>query len=326
MGNKILLIDDSVTVQKIITLTFSDEGVDVVTVDSGDEAISRLGYMRPALVMADVSIPGKNGYDVCAFIKGNPELKNIPVVLLVPGFETYDAERARRVGADYHLTKPFQSIRSLITTVKGLIGTSGSGALQALQTGDANADNLLELEPGDSGPLHPAPVAIIPEVAEIPVLPASPALALSGEGEIAPARTARQSDSTGTDDEASRLDRMMEEMVERLAVQIGERLAAGYFVTPAAAAEATTERLVERLAERVTERVTERIIEKIDSISSNLAERISIQLAGQVANPVSPPTADEHDRVLPAPERPPANPLPPYRYEDPDQLLELDDL
>lgn len=121
MGYKILLADDSVTVQKIITLTFSDEGVDVLTVNNGDEAIHRLQYMRPALVMADVSIPGKNGYEICEYVKNHPEMKDTPVVLLVPAFEPFDEERARRIGADKHLTKPFQSIRTLITTVKTLL-------------------------------------------------------------------------------------------------------------------------------------------------------------------------------------------------------------
>ncbi|MDX2031222.1 MAG: response regulator [Blastocatellia bacterium] len=121
MSYKILLADDSVTVQKIITLTFSDEGVDVLTVNNGDEAIHRLQYLRPALVMADVSIPGKNGYEICEFVKNHSDLKNTPVILLVPAFEPFDEERARRVGADYHLTKPFQSIRTLIATVKSLI-------------------------------------------------------------------------------------------------------------------------------------------------------------------------------------------------------------
>jgi CheY-like chemotaxis protein len=134
LGYKILLADDSVTVQKIITLTFSDEGADVSTVNNGEEAITRLRYIRPDLVMADVSIPGKDGYDICEFVKTHPDLKGTPVILLVPAFEPYDEERARRVGADYHLTKPFQSIRTLISTVKNLIESSGRTG-QTGQTG-----------------------------------------------------------------------------------------------------------------------------------------------------------------------------------------------
>jgi CheY-like chemotaxis protein len=121
VSHKILLADDSVTVQKIVTLTFSDEGVDVAPVNNGDEAIMRLQYMRPDLIMADVSLPGKNGYEICEFVKSHAELKHTPVILLVPAFEPFDEERAARVGADHHLTKPFQSIRTLISTVKDLI-------------------------------------------------------------------------------------------------------------------------------------------------------------------------------------------------------------
>jgi CheY-like chemotaxis protein len=121
VDHKILLADDSATVQKIITLTFSDEGVDVIAVNNGDEAINRLRRLRPALVMADISIPGRNGYEICEFVKTHPEMIETPVILLVPAFEPFDEERARRIGADYHMTKPFQSIRMLISIVKNLI-------------------------------------------------------------------------------------------------------------------------------------------------------------------------------------------------------------
>ncbi|MGH9751679.1 MAG: response regulator [Blastocatellia bacterium] len=121
MGYKILLADDSMTVQKIITLTFSDEDVEVIAVNNGDEAINWLKRLRPALVMADISIPGRNGYEICEFVKTHPEMEGTPVILLVPAFEPFDEERARRIGADYHLTKPFQSIRMLISIVKNLI-------------------------------------------------------------------------------------------------------------------------------------------------------------------------------------------------------------
>ena len=153
MGYKILLADDSVTVQKIITLTFSDEGVDVVTVDNGDEAINRLQYLRPALVMADVSIPGRNGYEICEFVKRHPEMNDTPVILLVPAFEPFDEERARRIGADYHLTKPFQSIRTLISTVKNLMerkaapGLSVEGrGLTAVRESDRTDSMRLEVD------------------------------------------------------------------------------------------------------------------------------------------------------------------------------------
>jgi hypothetical protein len=71
--------------------------------------------------MADISVPGRNGYEICEFVKSHPEMEETPVILLVPAFKPFDEERARRIGADYHLTKPFQSIRMLISIVKNLI-------------------------------------------------------------------------------------------------------------------------------------------------------------------------------------------------------------
>src|SRR5262247_2034534 len=134
---KILLADDSVTVQKIITLTFSDEGVDVIAVNNGDDAINRLRRLRPALVMADISIPGRNGYEICEFVKTHPEIGDTPVILLVPAFEPLDEERARRIGADHHLTKPFQSIRMLISVVKNLMARKAAAEFPVVDEGQA---------------------------------------------------------------------------------------------------------------------------------------------------------------------------------------------
>jgi CheY-like chemotaxis protein len=131
MGHKILLADDSITVQKIVKLTFSDEGVEVVAVGNGEQAVQQLRDMRPDLVMADVFMPGKDGYEVCHYVKTHPELCRTPVILLVHAFEPFDQQRATSVGADTHLTKPFQSIRSLITTVKELMDPAGNQTASA---------------------------------------------------------------------------------------------------------------------------------------------------------------------------------------------------
>jgi CheY-like chemotaxis protein len=121
-GRKLLLADDSVTIQKVIDLTFADEGVRVITFDNGQAAIENLEQVAPDIVLADVFMPGKNGYEVCEYVKGNEKLKHIPVMLLVGSFEPFDEAEARRVGADDTLTKPFQSIRRLIDRVGSLVG------------------------------------------------------------------------------------------------------------------------------------------------------------------------------------------------------------
>ncbi|HYN24324.1 MAG TPA: response regulator, partial [Pyrinomonadaceae bacterium] len=120
-GRKLLLADDSITIQKVVALTFADEGVEVVTVSDGHKAIEQLQGITPDIVLADVFMPEVNGYEVCRYIKQNAKLKHIPVMLLVGSFEPFDEAEARRVGADDILTKPFQSIRRLIDKVGGLV-------------------------------------------------------------------------------------------------------------------------------------------------------------------------------------------------------------
>lgn len=118
-GRKLLLADDSVTVQKVVQLTFAEEGIDVTITGDGDSAMLSFAEFRPDIVLADVNMPGLSGYEVCEKIKRDNG--NIPVVLLVGSFEPFDEEEAKRVGADGSMTKPFQSIRQLIDTVSNLL-------------------------------------------------------------------------------------------------------------------------------------------------------------------------------------------------------------
>ncbi|HEX6718309.1 MAG TPA: response regulator [Pyrinomonadaceae bacterium] len=120
-GRKLLLADDSATIQKVIDLTFADEGVRVVSVGTGQEAIDQLLEVEPDIVLVDAYMPAPNGYQVCEYVKTNEKLKHIPVMLLVGSFEPFDEAEARRVGADDILTKPFQSIRRLIDRVGALV-------------------------------------------------------------------------------------------------------------------------------------------------------------------------------------------------------------
>lgn len=118
---KLLLADDSVTIQKVINLTFADEGIDVVAVGDGDSAIQRVAEEMPDIVLADVNMPGLNGYQVCERIRANERTRDIPVLLLVGTFEQFDDAEAVRVGANAHITKPFSSIRQLVNVVTDLI-------------------------------------------------------------------------------------------------------------------------------------------------------------------------------------------------------------
>src|SRR5258708_27130233 len=108
MPHKLLLADDSVTIQRVIELTFADEDVTVIAVGNGQAAIESVQRDRPDIVLADVGMQERNGYEVAAFIKGNPALAHIPVGLLTGAFEPVDEVRPRSVVCDGVLVKPFE--------------------------------------------------------------------------------------------------------------------------------------------------------------------------------------------------------------------------
>ncbi|HET7452970.1 MAG TPA: response regulator [Thermoanaerobaculia bacterium] len=120
MPKSILLADDSLTIQKVIELTFSDTDYELTTVSNGAEALAAVDRARPDLVMADVVMPGKNGYEVCEAIKANPTLQDIPVILLSGTFEPFDRDRAERARANAIVTKPFDS-KNLLVQVETLL-------------------------------------------------------------------------------------------------------------------------------------------------------------------------------------------------------------
>jgi CheY-like chemotaxis protein len=120
MGKKILLADDSITIQKVIELTFSDEDFDVITVGNGRLALEKLLEVRPDIVLCDIIMPEKDGYEVCEQIKTSPATSHIPVLLLTGAFEPFDQERAARAGYDGSLAKPFEP-ETLIAKVKDLL-------------------------------------------------------------------------------------------------------------------------------------------------------------------------------------------------------------
>lgn len=120
MTPKLLLADDSVTIQRVIELTFADEDVEVLAVGNGQQAIDRVQAERPDIVLADVGMPERDGYEVTAFIKGNPQLAHIPVLLLTGAFEPIDEARAKAVGCDGVLVKPFEP-QMVISRVRDLL-------------------------------------------------------------------------------------------------------------------------------------------------------------------------------------------------------------
>jgi CheY-like chemotaxis protein len=132
----LLLADDSLTIQRVIELTFAGEDIKVVAVSDGDQAIARLDTEPPDIVLADVGMPGRSGYDVAQHVKQSPALAHIPVVLLTGAFEPVDSARAAAVGCDAVLAKPFDP-QLVIGRVRELLGRRAQGTTSTMSTTSA---------------------------------------------------------------------------------------------------------------------------------------------------------------------------------------------
>ncbi len=177
MSKTLLLADDSVTIQKVVGITFASEDIDLVTVDNGDDALTRAREIHPDLVLADVSMPGLDGYELCHAIKNDAALAGIPVVLLTGTFEVQDDSRAAQVGADAQIAKPFEA-QALVDLVRGLIGSGASAAPvtpPAAASQPAAEKPVLASDPeplaapsGEAGPVVLDPPAAAPDESPVP--------------------------------------------------------------------------------------------------------------------------------------------------------------
>jgi CheY-like chemotaxis protein len=151
MAKTILVADDSITIRKVVELTFADSGILVETVGSGREALERFEARRPDLVLADVVMPEPSGYDVCRAVKSSA--RPVPVLLLAGTFEPFDADRARGAGADGHLMKPFES-RTLVERVEALLAAPPA-SIAAAPPAPGEVEEILQDLADARGPVAP---------------------------------------------------------------------------------------------------------------------------------------------------------------------------
>jgi CheY-like chemotaxis protein len=130
---KILVADDNSNIQKMVTLALAEHHMEVVAVGNGEVAVRRLPDVRPDLILADVFMPVRNGYEVCEFVKNDPQFAHIPVILLVGAFDPLDEKEAHRVCADGILKKPFVPPDPLIAMVVSTLERCKNANLAARQ-------------------------------------------------------------------------------------------------------------------------------------------------------------------------------------------------
>jgi CheY-like chemotaxis protein len=176
MSPTLLLADDSVTIQRVVELTFANEDVRVVATSDGLAAVQRMDAEPPDIVLADVGMPKMDGYEVSKYVKNHPALKAIPVVLLTGAFEPIDEDKARASGCDGILVKPFEP-QQLVARVQELLAGTHTSDLWPSQL--PRIEPIRSPAPAPPPPPAPpsAPVAVERGVAlraAPPALPAPP--------------------------------------------------------------------------------------------------------------------------------------------------------
>ncbi len=129
MRKKLLLADDSITIQKVVELTFPSDEFEVVTAGNGRLAVDKALAFLPDIVLCDVIMPQLDGYQVCEALRGTPQLAKVPILLLNGAFEPYDAERAKSVGALGNVSKPFDP-PALVARVKEILNERSTAAFE----------------------------------------------------------------------------------------------------------------------------------------------------------------------------------------------------
>ena len=124
MRTKLLLADDSITIQKVVGIIFASEDYELAIVNNGDAALAKAREIVPDVLLVDAVMPGKTGYEVCEEIRRDPALKGTPILLLTGAFEPFDEGKARQSGADDFISKPFES-QHLIEKVISLAELGG---------------------------------------------------------------------------------------------------------------------------------------------------------------------------------------------------------
>jgi CheY-like chemotaxis protein len=158
---KILVADDNANIQKMVVLAFEERGIQVVSVGNGEAAVRRIPDLAPDLVLADIFMPVRNGYEVCEFVKKDERFSHVPVILLVGAFDPLDEKEARRVGADGVLKKPFVPPDPLIAMVTSALEKNPKVAAEMAKAREAKLappePELPKIEMPVRGELKPLP-------------------------------------------------------------------------------------------------------------------------------------------------------------------------
>jgi len=207
MTSRLLVADDSITIQKIMSMAFEIEDVEVEGIGNGQEAFDRISQFNPDIVLADVDMPGLDGFELCAKIKESPETSSIKVLLLASDFEEFDEQRYQNCGADNHISKPFKSddivamVKSLLegsSGDKGAVMLSGADLVEEKPEEEPSLEELLESVEKlstEGGEFSSSEDEVSAEALEQPLSVEDETIELTGEELIEPGELSQSSDS-----------------------------------------------------------------------------------------------------------------------------------
>ena len=175
MRTKLLVADDSITIQKVVGIIFASEDYELTIVNNGDAALAKALEVMPDVLLVDAVMPGKTGYEVCEEVRRDPALKGTPILLLTGAFEPFDEGKARQCGADDFISKPFES-QHLIDKVISLADLGRQRATAGPASEPAAAGFAQTTPPAMERPVPPPPA---PQPAPPAVTPAPQAEAES---------------------------------------------------------------------------------------------------------------------------------------------------
>jgi CheY-like chemotaxis protein len=146
--SRILLADDSPHAQRMGELILREEGYEVVTVTDGATVLVRLRDFDPDLILVDVTMPTKSGYEICEFVKSSPQHRHTRVVLLTGALETVDEQEAKRVQSDGVLKKPFEA-SAMLQTVRPLLEAAAAAKYRSTDRSMTVERQVAALNPAD---------------------------------------------------------------------------------------------------------------------------------------------------------------------------------
>ena len=171
MRRTILVADDSPTIRRLVTQIFADANFRIIEVNNGDAAIKTFEEVRPSVVLADIYMPGRNGYQVCDYVRSHPQLGQTPVILLVGAFDAFDDDAAKKAGATASITKPFQPsvlidlVTSILPADSPVAETSTVGPISTSLESISITEPVAE-KVAAAASAAPAAVSTVPEVPE----------------------------------------------------------------------------------------------------------------------------------------------------------------